>query len=661
MDRDVAQLVREQRLLEAARLASDRGDPRAASQIYEQACAWPSAAAEALRAGEAGRALRMAVLGGDEATARQALTLVVRADAADGARATGVNAAEQLARLGHPAWAARVLEGCGRGVEAARAWERAGEPRRAAALLESEGENAGAARVLEAALGREPEPWGIAVDLGGVLARLGRWSAAARVLQRVPAGAPQRRDALGLLAFCLDRVGLARAADDTRAELAATAAPSGQPADEPSAAPAAPAALTEPSPLLFERYAFVREIASSASARVLECRDELLGETVAVKIFAASLARGVSPGAIARFERDVRAVRALDHPCVVRVRAYVARGPAMVLAHMPGGTLEGMLARADDLAPGRAIEIACAVLSALIAAHRVGVLHRDVKPGNVLFDAVGGARLGDFGVAHLADASATATAGLAGARAYVSPEQREGRAATARSDVFSVGVMLCEMLTGERGRPYDPARVLPSEVHRGLDARHDHAVSRMTAANPDARPADASEAEALLRALRWPGVAGRVGGARPMLEETSSLPGDEHASRLESRSDGALVDRWLSRDVVVVRLTDWSRARARAFAQAEHPALQGVWRVDDDSGAIWLERLEGPALDRPLAVDERARLAEALDALHGAGGVHGQVDRLHVVVGPEGVVLRFDVRPDAAASAEQDTTQLAAM
>jgi eukaryotic-like serine/threonine-protein kinase len=660
MDRDVAQLVREQRLLEAARLASDRGDPRTASQIYEQACAWPHAAAEALRAGEPGRALKLAVFGGDEATARQALALVVRADAADATGATGVTAAEHLARLGHPAWAARVLEGCGRALEAARAWERAGEPRRAAGLLESAGEDVGAARVLEAALGREPDRWAIAVDLGGVLARLGRWSAAARVLQRVPAGAPERRDALDLLARCLDRVGFARAADDARAELAAPGAPAGPSPEQPSPAPAAP---TGPSPRLFERYVFVREIASSASARVLECQDELLGETVAVKVFAASLARGVAPEALARFERDVRAVRALDHPCIVPVRAYVARGPAMVLAHMPGGTLEEMLARAGHLAPERAVEVACAVLSALGAAHRVGVLHRDVKPGNVLFDAVGGARLGDFGVAHLGDASTTATAEPSGALAYVSPEQREGRPATARSDVFSVGVMLREMLTGERARPYDPPRVRPSQAHRGLDTRHDQAVSRMTAGNPDGRPGDASEAEALLRALRWPGYAGPVGGPRPLPEEAASpLPGDGHASRLESRPDGAIVDRWLSRGVEVVGLTDSSRARARAFAQAEHPALQGIWRLDDESGAIWLEELEGPAaIDRPLADDERARLAGALDALHRAGSVHGRVDRLHVVMTPEGVVLRFGAQPDAGASAEHDTTQLAAM
>src|SRR6202040_1575115 len=100
---------------------------------------------------------------------------------------------------------------------------------------------------------------------------------------------------------------------------------------------------------------------------------------------------------------------------------------------------------------------ACAVLSALGEAHRLGVLHRDVKPANVLFDDAGVARLGDFGVAHLGDLSTTATAGVIGTLAYMSPEQREGRPATAESDVYAVGAILFEMLAGGRANPAAPA------------------------------------------------------------------------------------------------------------------------------------------------------------------------------------------------------------
>lgn len=647
MDPDVAELVREQRLLEAARLSSDRGDAHHASLLYEQACAWRPAAAEAMRAGDAGRALKLAVYGGDEPTAQQALAIVTRAEA------TAVAAANELARLGHHAWAARALEGGGRTIDAAKAWQRAGEPRRAAALLEGVGAAAEAARVLDAALAARtldaPHAGAIAVDLARLLGRLGRWDAAARVLQRIPADAPARREALGLLANSLERLGLARAAAEVRAELAALAAPPGsrdRAASEPAPSPAT---------RLFGRYAVVGEIASSASARVLACVDDLLGEPVAIKIFAVAETGGANRDARARFERDVRAVRLLDHPCIVPIRAYFPRGPATVVARMAGGNLEERLAT-GALAPGRAVEIACAVLSALAAAHRVGVLHRDVKPANVLFDAVGGARLGDFGAAHLADVSTTATAGLLGALAYLGPEQREGRPATVRSDLFAVGVMLREMLTGEPALPYEPSRTRPSEVHRGLDARHDAAVSRMCAVDPEQRPADASEAEALLGALPWPGAAGPTRARTPAGHGATQ---DVEESRAGQRPDGTPVDRWLSRDFESVLLTDTALARARSFAQADHMALQAVWRVDEDGGTIWLERLEGRALDRALTEGEQASLREGLGALHAAGGVHGRVDRQHVVLAATGAVLRFEADHDAAATTDRDRAQLA--
>ena len=239
---------------------------------------------------------------------------------------------------------------------------------------------------------------------------------------------------------------------------------------------------------IFGRYDVLREAASSPSARVLECIDVVRGERVAVKVFAAWDTHGSGRDALAHFEREVRTMRALDHPSVVPLRDYVPEGPAIVLAWMPGGTLERMLAATGALAPARAVEIASGVLAALGEAHRLGILHRDVKPANVLFDEAGGARLSDFGVAHLGDVSTTATAGVFGTLAYMSPEQREGRPATARSDVFAMGTILREMLTGERPAPGAPPRVRPSEAHRELDRRHDAVVDAPHRRRPRGAP-----------------------------------------------------------------------------------------------------------------------------------------------------------------------------
>lgn len=644
VDPDVAQLVREERLLEAARLAAGRGDARTASLLYERACAFGDAAGEALRAGDAPRALELAVDAGEDELAERAVALV----AVDAAASDGV--AARLTARGRHGWAARVLEACGRTHDAAAAWERAGGAMRAAELLERAGDPAGAARVLQSALRHDPGAWPAAAALGALLARFGKSEAAVRVLQRIPHDAPARRGALVSLADCLERLGLASAAVDAAAELAALG---GAPA------PAAPAERADAvHSRLFGRYDVVREVASSPSARVLECLDAVRGERVAVKVFASWNAQGTGRDALARFEREVRAMRALDHPNVVPLRDFVPEGPAIVLAWMAGGTLERMLAATGALAPARAVEIATGVLAALGDAHRLGILHRDVKPGNVLFDEAGGARLGDFGVAHLGDVSTTATAGVFGTLAYMSPEQREGRPATARSDLYSVGVMLREMLTGERPVPGQAPRRKPSDAHRELDDRHDAFVARLTSLEPDARPCDAFDARATLASLPWPATVDAAASAGPRSDRRSSAaPG---VGRLEMRLDGGVVDLWTGRRVERVPLSPGALARARAFALADHPALQPVLRVDRDDDAVWLEAPRGRPLDRALTPEERARLGAALDALHAAGGVHGRVDAAHVVVDDDaGAQLRFEAAAEPTATADRDHLALA--
>jgi len=635
MDADVAKLVGEQRLVEAARLSSERGDAHGASLLYERACEWRCAAVEALRAGEAGRALDLAVEGGDDDTADRAARLV----ASDAASVDASTA--RLAERGRHGWAARVLEASGRALEAAAAWERAGDTMRAAAAFAGGGKALDAARVLEAALRRDPAARGVAVALGSLLQRFGKHEAAVRVLQRVPRDSQERIDALAQLVPAFERMGLTRAAVGAAIELAALG---GTPRrDEPGAPEALPSRL-------FGRYDVVREVASSPSAHVLECIDAVRGERVAVKILAAWDARGSGRDALVRFEREVRAMRSLEHPHVVPFRDFIPDAPAIVLAWMAGGTLEKMLAESGALAPRHAVEIACAVLSALADAHRLGILHRDVKPANVLFDESAGARLGDFGVAHLGDLSTTATAGTFGTLAYMSPEQREGRPATTRSDVFAVGAMLQEMLTGERASP-NASPPAPSRAHRQLDARHDALVRVLTAPDPNDRPAGASEARSALLALPWPMLADSLSTREAGHRRASERPRESRAAR---RLVDSSVDEWTGRAVERVPLSERALVRARAFAQSDHPALQMVLRADRDDGALWLAAPGGYPLDRPLAADERSGLEEALRALHRAGVVHGSVDADHVVVTPRGIMLLFAGDPDSTAVPDGD-------
>ncbi len=654
MDSDILELIRQERLLDAARMASARGQPEHASALFERGCDWARAAEEALAARQPGRALVLALQGRGETdgTERAAKAVIAEPKIAEAVAA-------QLMQRGHARWAARILEATGHKEKAAQAWERAGDAVRACGLFEQLGQASRGVRVLEAALRREPQA-AAALALGTLLVRLGKDEAAVRVFQRIAHDAPERRDAQAHLAAALERLGFAEAATPAATELQALGG-----CELPPHAPGP----SDASARLFGRYEIVAEIASSANARVLDCHDPVRDERVVVKLFVVSQDQTAGRPARARFERDVRALAALFHPHMVPVRELFADVPAIVLARMDGGTLAQMLSR-GSIAPARAVEIACATLEALADGHRMGILHGAVKPSNVLFDTAGSPRLADFGVAELRDASPTATANAFGSLAYVSPEEREGRPATTRSDVFSVGVLLHEMLTGERpGRATEGSPAgRPSTVHPVLDARHDALISRLTAWDPEMRPADAFAASAEILALNWPlpltPSLGAPSAATTAPGLVHTADGNRPRNRLEAASDGTEIDTWTGRAIQRVPLSAATLARARAFSLADHPALQPVLRVDREGAAVWLQAMRNRPLSRPLAGDERSRLADALTALHAAGSAHGAVDAVHVTIDrTAGVVLcfgwHFPPAWDAEATFEGDRQALA--
>jgi serine/threonine-protein kinase len=306
----------------------------------------------------------------------------------------------------------------------------------------------------------------------------------------------------------------------------------------------------------------------------------------------------------------------------------------------------------------------CAILAALGEAHRLGILHRDVKPSNVLFDDVGAARLSDFGAAHLGDLTATATAGAIGTFAYMSPEQRLGRPASIASDVYGAGALLFELLTGEPPAPVtvhlDPA---PSALHPDLGAAHDAVVARLLQEDPQKRPADAFEARRLLQGLPWPE---RIWPRKKRISERPRslrpAPGERRLTAAEGFADGRDAalrqhDAWLARDVLVLPGDAATLARARAFARAGHPALPTVLRLDRESGEVWVAAPRGRALaDEPrgLGAGQVARIEEAIEALHAAGGAHGWVDAEHLYWHDGEVGLAFPRGEEGEGAAERD-------
>jgi serine/threonine-protein kinase len=488
-----------------------------------------------------------------------------------------------------------------------------------------------------------------------------------KALQALDPAAPERAQALPLLRRCLTELGLEDAAHTLREEMQAH----GIAEDAPSSEPAPRVQGAGGGPLVLGRYETVREVAVTPHARVLEATDRVSGERVAVKLLA-GLGEPEGRDALFRFEREARALSQLRHPNVVPLRAYHPEGPAIVLAWMPGGTL-GERLEGEPMAPARAVEIACALLSALGEAHRLGILHRDVKPSNVLFDEVGAARLSDFGAAHLGDLSSTATAGAIGTFAYMSPEQRLGRPATIASDVFGVGVLLGQLLTGAPPAPVTTTlEPRPSASHPDMTEVHDAALAQLLQDDPQKRPADAFEARRLLLGLRWPervwqrpSRAARPVTDRPPLAEAARLA---HATSVGDGRDANLRqhDTWLDRDVLVLPGDADTLARARAFARAGHPVLPTVLRVDRDGGAVWVQAPLGRALaDEPrgLSPGQVARLRDAVLALHAAGGAHGLIDAAHLYVLDGEVTLAYprSTPPEDATSRDREALeQLAA-
>ncbi|MEY2934910.1 MAG: hypothetical protein RL033_5659 [Pseudomonadota bacterium] len=201
---------------------------------------------------------------------------------------------------------------------------------------------------------------------------------------------------------------------------------------------------------LGERYSLGELIAQGASGLVYRGQDLQSGAPVAIKRLKQHL-RSESPEALARFLLEGRILRRLDHPNIVQLLGMFEDGPEryLVMEYVGGGSLRGALPKGRALSPPRSVAIALELADALSRAHHLRVLHRDVKPENVLLAEDGTPRLSDFGLARLADQQWTAPGELLGTIAYMSPEALWGRSTDERADVWSLGVMLFEMLSGQ--------------------------------------------------------------------------------------------------------------------------------------------------------------------------------------------------------------------
>ena len=315
--------------------------------------------------------------------------------------------------------------------------------------------------------------------------------------------------------------------------------------------------------VLGERYEIGGVLGRGGMAEVHHGRDLRLGREVAVKVLRSDLAR--DPSFQVRFRREAQAAASLNHPAIVAVydtgedRGPTGATPYIVMEFVEGETLRDVLRREGPLPIRRAMSLAADICGALDFSHRNGIVHRDVKPGNVMITPQGTVKVMDFGIARAVSDSAatmTSTAAVIGTAQYLSPEQARGEGVDARSDVYSAGCLLYELVTGTPPFTGDsPVAVAyqhvredprtPSSLNPEIPPELDSILLKAMSKNPANRYQSAADMRAdLLRA-----VAGQRVEATPVMsdaEKTTIIAGgaagyedwddDEGAQRRKRRN-----------------------------------------------------------------------------------------------------------------------------
>ena len=260
-----------------------------------------------------------------------------------------------------------------------------------------------------------------------------------------------------------------------------------------------------------ERYQVIAHLGSGGMAEVYCATDLQLGRKVALKVLHERFA--ADEEFVERFKREASSAAGLQHQHLVAVydRGEWDGTSYIAMEYVPGHTLKQIVTEAGPLPPSRAVDLTVQILRAARFAHRRGVIHRDFKPQNVIVDDEGRAKVTDFGIARAGASDMTQTGSIMGTAQYLSPEQAQGHAVNARSDLYSIGIILYELLTGKVPFEADSAVTIalkqvseaplpPSQINPAVTPELESVVLRALMKDPNDRFADADEFIAALEA-----------------------------------------------------------------------------------------------------------------------------------------------------------------
>ena len=664
-------LVAAGKYAEAAASARESGNHSLAAELYERIWEFHEAAVSARAAGDLGRALRNAIDAKHEPLVDELAELLSTDD--DGRR-TALEVFSQRRRYSEAGDLAEALGDTQRAIDM---FTQAHRDLDASRLLEASGNDREAGRLLERLIETSdagPQLAEAHLRLGLLLARRMKHDAAARYLQEAAKFAGTRARAQRALVVALAALGLRDAARDVLLEARRADDTLSVDIDEFLRAnrdQVIDSTQKRDDELIAGRYRLGKLLGTGGSGRVFRARDEVADRVVALKMFHTASARGHQ--AYERFVREAKIASAVRHPNLVEVFDFSHEQGFLVMEYMTGGNLAARLT--EPMPPTAVKRMMSDLLSGLELAHQRGVVHRDVKPANIFFDARGTAKLGDFGVEHRGDLGQTQTGGLIGPLAYMAPEQITGAPLTITADMYSLGITMFEALTGRLpflgpdfvAQHLGEVAPIPSEVATGVASGWDPVLARLLAKSPSERYESIADLRRDIDAIDLgasgapkPLILPRARAARasssvsiPIQRDHDTIADDlpryqfeTTIGRTEVSQLSRAVDSTLNRSVILERYREGAmdpatEQRLYALARGGGPFVQRALSYDQSAGVAVFEAPSGTPIgeafsSNPVSKRDAARLlkrlARAVAPIHETYNAHGMLSGTTVLV-----------------------------